>query len=100
MPHVRIVILHCDKEKKFAALSAAAFDDLRVSVGFTADGAASLIAEPAFTALPKSLGETSVAPEAPEPMRVAMSPDDVSGNPRPSWAPDDGKPLIYVTFGT
>ena len=101
IPHVRIAILHCDMEKKFAALSAAAVDDLRVSVGLPADRAAALIAEPVFTAFPEALGATRVTPDAPEPMRVAMPPDDMSASdPRPSWAPADGETLIYVTFGT
>lgn len=101
IPHVRIAILHCDMEKKFGALSAAAVDGLRVSVGLTADRAASLIAEPVFTAFPKALGETRVASHAPEPMRVAMPLEVVSqADPRPSWVPTNGEHLVYVTFGT
>jgi MGT family glycosyltransferase len=66
-----------------------------------ADRAAALIAEPVFTAFPAALGESRVASDAPEPMRVAMPPDDVSGSgPRPSWAPAAGETLVYVTFGT
>lgn len=101
IPHVRIAILHCDMEKKFATLSADAVDDLRGSVGLPADHAAALIAEPVFTAFPTALGETRVAPDAPEPMRVAMPPDVVSKDEsRPSWAPSNDEDLVYVTFGT
>ncbi len=78
-----------------------AVDDLRVSVGLITDRAASLIAEPAFTAFPKSLGENHVAPQAPETMRVAMPPELVPDDaPIPPWVPADGETLIYVTFGT
>lgn len=101
IPHVRIAILHCDMEKKFATLSADAVDDLRCSVGLSADQAAALIAEPVFTAFPTALGETRVAPYAPEPMRVAMPPDVVSKDvSRPSWAPSNDEELVYITFGT
>lgn len=101
IPHVRIAVLHCLSEKKFCVLSVDANDALRGTLGMARDNGASLQAEPVFTAFPKSLGETRVAPHAPEPFRVHMPSDVlVEENNRPAWLPTTEEPLIYVTFGT
>lgn len=101
VPHVRIAILNPAMEPKFVDLCARAIDDLRQEIGLPPDNGAAIRSEPTYTAFPRSLGDTKVAPHAPEPIRVGMPRDAVAPcDTRPTWMPSHGRPLVYVTFGT
>lgn len=101
VPHVRVAILHGDMEQKFARLSLSARDALAETVGLSGDNGAALEAEQAYTSFPVMLGTTRVSDRAPEPFRVRLPKTDPSdSDAKPSWAPADGEPLVYVTFGT
>ncbi|MDF2369646.1 MAG: glycosyltransferase [Rhizobiaceae bacterium] len=101
IPHVRIAVLNCEMERNFGLHSADALDAIRQKIGLAADHGASVCAEHAFTAFPKSFGQARIADNAPEPVRVRMPNDAPPKQVGPAkWAPTHGKELIYVTFGT
>lgn len=100
-PCVRVEVHNSPGESGFIEHGAAPLDDLRRSAGLLADNGMSLLTERAFTAFPKSFDPKTDWSDRREPFRVNAQ-TDVSrpSLKRPAWAPDNGQPLIYVTFGT
>ncbi|MEH6648347.1 glycosyltransferase [Sulfitobacter sp.] len=100
-PCVRVEVHNSPGESLFIEHGAAPLDELRQSAGLPADNGKSLMTERAFTSFPKSFDPKTDWNDRPEPFRV-NSQSDV-GSPslkRPAWAPDNGQPFVYVTFGT
>ena len=88
-------------ERTFITHAAGPLDDLRRSVGLPADNGLSLKAERAFTSFPESLVPDTDRQEWDKPFRVNTQ--AALGEPtaqRPAWVPDNGRPLVYLTFGT
>lgn len=75
-------------------------DAIRRDVGLDPDNGASLRAAPAFTSFPPSL-DGDVATAGATPFRVRTTREAVpSDRVVPAWARDDGRPLVFITFGT
>jgi MGT family glycosyltransferase len=88
-------------QNEFFVHGAAPLDELRGSVGLPGDGGLSLKTEPAFTSFPKCFDPKTNWQDRVEPFRVNTQADAVKPPlQRPVWAPDNGRPLVYLTFGT
>jgi len=98
--HVRIEIANGESEESIAADYAGEIDALRALVSLSPDGAACLREEASFTAHPQLLDRTvRVSSRAPFRFRVE-TPREADKPALLDWAPKDGRPLIYMTFGT
>jgi UDP:flavonoid glycosyltransferase YjiC (YdhE family) len=99
VPHARVAVHMVSFEEIFPALATEPVDELRRAAGLPASGTWSLNAEPVFSAFPASLDNASPADGQP-PLRIRMTEDGSRAAPA-TWAPSgDGRPLVYVTFGT
>lgn len=100
VPHACVQVHSAFVDERLHVHAVAPVDALRERVGLRADGGASLRAEPTFTAFPASLDDPSIAKRLRAPLRVRM-PEDAPSSETPLWAaPNDGAPLVYITFGT
>jgi UDP:flavonoid glycosyltransferase YjiC (YdhE family) len=98
--HARVAVHHGSVEDDFLPLAAGPVDTLRRQVGLPPDDGASLRAEPVFTFFPAALDDPADAPTARAPFRVRV-PTDEPSPAAAAWATaDDGRPLVYFTFGT
>src|SRR4051794_5789238 len=99
VPHARVAVHMVSFEEVIPALAADPLDELRRQAGLPPSGAGLLPAEPVFSASPASLDVVSLGVGQP-PIRVRMSEDPPGATPV-AWAtPGDGRPLVYITFGT
>ena len=98
--HIRLEIVNGESEESIATNYAREIDALRALVSLSPDGAACLRTEASFTAHPQLLDDTvRVNSRAPFRFRVE-TPPEIDEPASLDWAPKDGRPLIYVTFGT
>jgi len=98
--HIRLEIVNGESEESIATNYAREIDALRTLVSLSPDGAACLRTEASFTAHPQLLDHTvRVNSRAPFRFRVE-TPPEIDEPASLDWAPKDGRPLIYVTFGT
>jgi UDP:flavonoid glycosyltransferase YjiC (YdhE family) len=83
------------------AAAAASVDALRQEAGLDPDNGAALHATPVFTSFPASV-DGDVAAEGPmPPLRVRTMRERLDSDLAvPAWALDDGRPLVFITFGT
>jgi UDP:flavonoid glycosyltransferase YjiC (YdhE family) len=103
IPHARIAAHNPASEAWILARAAPALDSLRIAAGLAADGGASLRRAPAFTFFPASLDRTADGDGGELPFRVRLprdAPSSPAAAPPPAWLPRDGRPLLYITFGT
>ena len=97
--HIRIEIVNGESEESIATNFAREIDALRTLVSLPPDGAACLRTEASFSAHPQVLDNTArVNSRAPFRFRVETPKIDEPASP--DWASKDGRPLIYMTFGT
>jgi hypothetical protein len=101
VPHARVSVHSNQHEAGISVHLIDALDEFRATCGLPGDGGASLQAEPIFTAFPAFLDGSAdaVGWRAPFRSREPNTPTPPSKAP-PAWAPRDGEPLIYITFGT
>lgn len=101
IPHARVAVLNPDAEEFFTEAAAEPLDALRASVGLAPDGGASLRHTRTFTAFPPSFFGAGARSSGRlpyllrEPVEAVVPP----ATP-PVWVPTDGRPLVYITFGT
>lgn len=99
-PHVRVAVHNGPGESFFLDHAPEPMEDLRKSLGLAHDKGKALMDEPSFTSFPKSF-DPSEYRQTKEPIRSNTQPYASKSLPkRPEWAPDNGQPLIYLTFGT
>ena len=101
IPHARVSVHSNQHEAGISVHLIDALDEFRKTCSLPGDGGASLRAEPIFTAFPAFLdgNADAVGWRAPFRSREPGAPTPPSKTP-PAWAPRDGEPLIYITFGT
>ena len=101
IPHARVSVHSNQHEAGISVHLIDALDEFRAACGLPGDGGASLRAEPIFTAFPAFLdgNADAVGWRAPFRSREPGAPTPPSKT-SPAWAPRDGEPLIYITFGT
>ena len=79
----------------------ASVDVLRQETGLDADNGAALRATPTFTSFPSALDGDTTAAGSRAPFRIRTETEKVDPrNAVPAWALDDGRPLVFITFGT
>ena len=98
--HFRIEIVNGESEESIATNYAREIDALRALVSLPPDGAACLRTEASFSAHPQLLDDTARV-NSRAPFRFTEeTPRKIDEPASPDWAPKDGRPLIYMTFGT
>ena len=98
--HIRIEIVNGESEESIATNYAREIDALRALVSLPPDGAACLRTEASFSAHPQLLDDTARV-NSRAPFRFTVETPPKTDEPAsPDWAPKDGRPLIYMTFGT
>lgn len=100
IPHARVEVHAAQGEERYSYAGVEALDALREGLGLSADGGDAYLSEPAFSSFPKAL-DGMVARRGVPTFRVGPSDTrkrhEISDA---SWARDNGRPLVYVTFGT
>lgn len=100
IPHARVEVHNAHSEEKYSHTAVAALDLLRELAGLAVDDGKAYLNEPVFSSFPSALDGTAVRCCAPT---FRVGPADVEKpNPRldAAWAQNNGKPLLYMTFGT
>jgi len=83
------------------ASAVASVDALRLEAGLDPDHGTGLRATPSFTPFPASLGGDATAVGSLAPLRVRTAREKLDPDSAvPAWALDDGRPLVFITFGT
>ena len=101
IPHARVAAHNGRVEGPLILQAAEAVDALRKEVGLTPDHGASLRREHSLTFFPASMDGIANDAGLREPYRVSRPSDTISATTvRPAWAPKDGRPFVYITFGT
>ena len=99
-PHARVLVHNAHWEAAFLLPKAtSALDRLCRAAGLSCDIEAALNAEVAFSAFPEAV-DGDVQRSGSTLVRVASEPDESMPAIKPPWLPSDGKPLVYMTFGT
>src|SRR5271166_1302088 len=101
LAHARVAP-HCETaEMGLIALTAEPIDEIRRETGLKPDEGFALRAAQGFTGFPASLDGAEPAHLGPPPFRVRESPRPTRRDGRPApWAESDGRPLLYISFGT
>ena len=101
LPHARVAP-HCGTaEMGLIALAAEPIDAIRRETGLKPDEGFALRAAQGFSGFPASLDGAEPAHLGPPPFRVRESPQPTRRDGRPApWAESDGRPLLYISFGT
>lgn len=99
---VRVSVMACRFYERYFDVVQGANDLLRQIAGLKPDHGAALLAEPVFCAFPESMDPDEVQANRPRAFRVGQRYDPAAAvlDALPRWAPKNGEPLIYVTFGT
>ena len=101
IPIARVATSNRHAEVAGQARAVVSVDILRRDAGLSADHGAAMRAEPSFTSFPPSIDGDVVAPDTAPPFRVRSAREPVDpAEAVPAWAVDDGRPLVYITFGT
>jgi len=83
------------------ASAVASVDALRLEAGLDQDNGTGLRATPSFSSFPASLGGDATAVGSLAPLRVRTAREKLDPDSAvPAWALDDGRPLVFITFGT
>lgn len=101
VPHIRIAITNGKAEDLTIKTAAPYVDAIRRDRRLDADEGASMRNEPVFTSFPASFNagtpvQNGVAPFLVKMPEILLDP----ALPVPTWATDDGRPLVFITFGT
>jgi UDP:flavonoid glycosyltransferase YjiC (YdhE family) len=101
IPTARVASSNMRAEANVVDLASTPLDATRQQAGIEPDSGASLRAEPCFTSFPPSMdGGVSFAglrtPFRVRTTREISAPENIV----PSWAAEDGRPLVFITFGT
>jgi len=100
IPVARVASINSQGEARVLELASEPLDGIRQEAELEPDGGAALRAETAFTSFPPSLDGAMPATIAP-PLRVCLVKESaVPEGPVPTWAVEDGRPLVFITFGT
>jgi UDP-N-acetylglucosamine:LPS N-acetylglucosamine transferase len=100
VPHAQVLVhsVHWEATSLLPHVMPALEHLFRVA-GLADDVAAVLNSETAFSAFPEAM-DGDVAERASTLIRVASEPDGPGSPGMSPWVPPDGKPLVYMTFGT
>lgn len=101
LPHARVAP-HCGTaEMGLIALAAEPIDEIRRETGLKPDEGLALRAAQGFSGFPASLdgAETAHLPRPTFRIRGPSQSTGRDGRP-PPWAKSDGRPLLYISFGT
>jgi UDP:flavonoid glycosyltransferase YjiC (YdhE family) len=100
IPHARVGIGLGSSEDFVSDIVTGVLADLRAELGLSADPTGERLRRaPFFTLTPRGMED----PEAPGPPRALRFRELGPGTPNglaAEWAPGDGRPLVYVTFGS
>lgn len=100
IPFATIATTNAHSEAAVIALATAPLDAIRADAGLATDAGTMLRAAPVFTAFPHSIdGVPAAGVRAPFRVRTARERID-QDRAVPDWAADDGRPLVFITFGT
>lgn len=95
--HVRVALGLTQSEEQITSLAAPALDELRAELNLPADPGGGQIRDSAWlTRVPPPLDRGPGSPTAAHRFRDT----DPAPAERPSWAPDDDRPLVYLSFGS
>ena len=101
LPHARVAVHNGRVEELLLRYAPEPVDVLRSWAGLSPDKGASLLSEPSFTAFPASLDGMTDGAGGRTPVRVRRPRDMASATTaQPAWVPKDGRPFVYITFGT
>ena len=101
IPIVSVATTNGHTEAFGMASAAASVDVLRQGAGLDADYGAALRATPTFTSFPAALDGDTTPAGSRAPFRIRTETEKVdSRNAVPTWALDDGRPLVFISFGT
>jgi UDP:flavonoid glycosyltransferase YjiC (YdhE family) len=99
VPHARVAVHLVSFEEQLPPLVVPPLDKLRAHLGLPPDEGASLCSEPVFSCFPASMDGPG-----PSQMRPPFRCREIGQEPSsaaPTWrSADDGRPLVYLTFGT
>lgn len=97
IPTARVASSNMQAEASVVAWASVPLDTIRQQVGIEPDDGASLRAEPCFTSFPPSMdGDVPFAGLRVRVTRESLAPEAIV----PTWAVEDGRPLVFITFGT
>lgn len=101
IPIARVASINSQGEARVLELATEPLDAIRQEAELNPDGGAALRAEPAFTSFPPSLDGNAMPATIEPPFRVCLVKESVVPDRLvPAWAVDDGRPLVFITFGT
>lgn len=101
IPTVRVASTNSQAEARVVAIATAQLDAIRHDAGLDPDNGVALRAEPAFTSFPPSLDGNTLAAGLAVPFRVRLARESLDPERiAPVWAIEDGRPLVFITFGT
>ena len=98
--HARVAVHSVSLEESFPDAVEGAVDKLRAEVGLSADQGASLRSEPIYSSFPATLDVVPPGSRNRAPFRARVVEDPPSDAPAAWAAPDDARPLVYITFGS
>ena len=98
--HARFEIVNGESEESMATNYTREMDALRSFASLEPVGAGYLKNEPSFSAHPVVLDDTPRINSQPPFRFRTFAPAEPSGTDMPEWLPPNGKPLVYMTFGT
>ena len=99
LQHARVAPFCGTVEMRLIALAAEPVDQIRRESGLDPDEGVALRAALSFSSFPPSLDGAEPAYLGPPPFRVRESREPTGRESRP-WAQSDGRPLLYISFGT
>jgi UDP:flavonoid glycosyltransferase YjiC (YdhE family) len=101
IPTARVGTSNRQAEAFVVDVASLPLDDIRKEAGGKADGGAGLRAEIAFTSFPPALDGKKGFVGLRPPFRVRAGRERIDLEAIvPGWAIDDGRPLVFITFGT
>ena len=101
IPTARVASTNSQAEARVVTVATAPLDPIRQEARLDPDNGAALRAEPAFTSFPPSLDGNTLAASARAPFRVRLARESLDPERIvPAWAVEDGRPLVFITFGT
>jgi UDP:flavonoid glycosyltransferase YjiC (YdhE family) len=101
VPTARVASTNRRAEALVVAAASGPLDAVQLQAGLEPDRGASLHDEPSFTAFPPSLDGDVPFEGLRTPFRVRTTRETLAPSAiAPAWAVDDGRPLVFITFGT
>lgn len=101
IPTARVASSNMQAEARVVALANVPLDTIRQQTGAEPDGGASLRDEPCFTSFPPSMDGDMPFAGLRTPFRVRTTRESLAPEAIvPTWAVEDGRPLVFITFGT